>query len=197
MNSLEAVGAEPFLSSNPQEIKAASKIFFPGQGSFKAAMTKLNELELSETIKTKALSGTPFFGICVGMQILFSKGSEGDNETSGLGIFDARVDKFNLKNNLKIPHMGWNTVSYQETVTKDPVFKGLKDSESFYFVHSYRVSLDNDFQSQFTNSEIRSSNYGEDFLSYIWNGENLFASQFHTEKSGEAGLTLLRNFTEL
>jgi glutamine amidotransferase len=211
-NSLAAIGAKTYLSSDPKEISLADRIVFPGVGSFGIAMQQLQELGLIEVLREKAGSGLPFLGICVGMQVLFSYGAELADERSalpsgqglceGIGIFSGLVNKFDSKA-LKVPHIGWNTLAYRNDFNKshkNPLFKGVENESSFYFVHSYRVAVGDDLQScqvKYPQLEVAITDYGGPFISHIWDGHGLFACQFHVEKSGEAGLQLLRNFVNL
>ncbi len=195
-NSLKFLGINSYLSSDPKEITKASKIIFPGVGSYAKAMEELNKLDLIKVIQDKASSKTPFMGVCVGMQVLFESGTESQaNEVKGLGIIPGIVDRFPNTMNFKIPHMGWNTISNNNS----KIFTDIKASEHFYFVHSYRVSSQHHkaIQQRFPEAVLTTTNYIDDFLSAFYNGTNLYACQFHPEKSGEAGLQVLRNFANL
>lgn len=193
-NTVNHLGAESYLSSDPQEIAQAEKILFPGVGSFDSAMKHIKELGLAQVIQEKAISGIPFLGICVGMQVLFESGSEGEQKTKGLGLLKGTIDKFAKKDKIKIPHMGWNQVRLASD-SKNPLFKKIENNSDFYFVHSYMAEVSKCTQDK--DFEIISTNYGTDFISSIWNGKNLFACQFHPEKSGENGLRVIKNFIEL
>ena len=192
-NTLNKLGAESFLSSDPKEIEKAEKIIFPGVGSFQSAMEHINELGLKEVLISKANSGIPFLGICVGMQVLFEKGSESTGtEVEGLGIFPGTIEKFKFNDpKLKIPHMGWNQVNTPSS--ENPLFKGIENNSDFYFVHSYMAKKPEKDEAYLASL----SNYGYDFISSIWNRENLFACQFHPEKSAENGLKVIQNFLSL
>lgn len=200
LNSLEHVGAKFSVSSNPKEISRASKIIFPGVGSFNAAMTKLHELDLMSVLKEKIEESCPFLGICVGMQVLFNEGEESNTpnqNTKGIGAIPGTVTKLAKKDGFKIPHMGWNQVKISSP--QNPLFKGIKDNSDFYFVHSYACKIDeaDSIQKKFPNAEFSSTEHSEVFISSFWNGENLFSTQFHPEKSSAQGLQVLKNFTEL
>ncbi len=193
LSALKLIGAEAYTSSKASEIEAAEKIIFPGVGSFSQSMNEIKKLGLNQVIASKACSGIPFLGICVGMQVMFEKGTESEAESSdGLGLFKGIVDKFPENLKLKIPHMGWNQV---QQGPQNPLFEGIDNNENFYFVHSYKASMDNKLKNP--QAQFASSSYGQDFISHIWNGKNLFAVQFHPEKSGQAGLKLLSNFLRL
>jgi imidazole glycerol-phosphate synthase subunit HisH len=193
-NSLKFLDIHSYLSSDPQEISSATKIIFPGVGSYAKAMAELKKLKLIEVIQDKANSNTPFMGVCVGMQVLFEYGTEG-SKVKGLGIIPGSVDKFPETSNYKIPHMGWNTVNDCDS----EIFADIKEAEYFYFVHSYRVSNDASeaILKCFPRAILSKTNYIENFVSAFYNGNNLYACQFHPEKSGEAGLQVLKNFAKL
>lgn len=189
LNSLEKVGADFYKSNDAVEISKATKIVFPGVGSFKAAMQSLKEFDLIPVIKEKISDGTPFLGICIGMQVLFASSEECPEQSEGLGIFKSPLEKFK-STELKIPHMGWNQV--MQNNMKDPLFAGIEDGSDFYFVHSYRVAT-----KSFTQADYSYCEYGEKFISSVWNSKNLFACQFHPEKSAANGLKYLDNFCKL
>lgn len=175
------------LTPHAEDIQAADKVIFPGQGAMPDCMNALNRSGLREAV-LDALKNKPFFGICVGAQLLFDHSEEGD--TAGLGWFSGSVKRF--ANNqtdahgdkLKIPHMGWNTVHQTQT---HPLFDGVVQNERFYFVHSYY------FVPNQSDIVLATSEYPHEFACIVGK-DNVFATQFHTEKSHEAGLTLLRNF---
>lgn len=194
-NSLKYIGANCYVSSDKSEVLRADKIFFPGVGSFYQAIESLNKLGLGQAIKQKIDDNIPCLAICLGMQVLFKLSTEvptghHQKETPGLAIIPSKVERFNSNFNLKIPHMGWNRVHNEDS--SNPLFKGILQDSQFYFVHSYRVLYD-----KLDGYSISSTLYGEKFISSIWNKANLFATQFHPEKSAEAGLTLLKNFDNL
>jgi len=194
-NSLEAIGADIVISSNPEQIEQAEKIIFPGVGSFEKAMQEIKSLGLDHAIKKSIARKTKFLGICVGMQVLFECGHEG-TISKGLEIIPGQIEKFDDKICPKIPHMGWNTVKGNAS----PLFKDISPEEHFYFVHSFAAKVPNELENinkKFPKSNIYSTEYFEKFISHFWDGENLFACQFHPEKSGEAGLKLLKNFINL
>ncbi|MDD9897664.1 MAG: imidazole glycerol phosphate synthase subunit HisH [Candidatus Melainabacteria bacterium] len=188
-NSLEAIGASTQISSDPVVIAQASKILFPGVGSFGIAMQSLAELGLDQVIKDKIAQECPVLAICVGMQALF-QGSTEDQSASGLGIIPAQVTRFSESHGLKIPHMGWNSVHNHNP--QNPLFKGIPEDSQFYFVHSYRAQ-----KQELEGYSTATTDYGDEFISHIWNGRSLFACQFHPEKSAENGLKLLNNFLKL
>ena len=173
--ALKRLGVEPILSSSINEIQAADKIIFPGVGEASSAMIQLKEKNLQQVIpKLKQ----PVLGICLGMQLMCSYSEEGN--TQGLGIFPVKVKKF-TSTELKVPQIGWNTLSTKEHA----LFNGLDKNEYVYFVHSYYAEL-----SDYT---IGISRYGENFSSALAN-DNFYAVQFHPEKSAKAGEQILSNF---
>ncbi len=188
-NSLEYIGAKPLITSDPQEILSSDKIIFPGVGSFQVAAEQINKLGIAGALKKARDKRIPILGICVGMQIMFEAGTEGAR-TEGLGFFKGSVEEFKSLE-LKIPHMGWNQVDFSAS-TNNPLIKNLKTKENFYFVHSYRVAVTNEQKAQ-----VASCSYAGDFIAHIWDGATTWGSQFHIEKSGEAGLQMLKNFVSL
>ena len=182
--AFEKCGARAVVSSRPRDIERAGKIVLPGVGAFTHAMRELKKLKLVGPLRKKILSGTPYLGLCLGLQLLFEKSEEGAR-VAGLGIIPGRVKKF--RTNLKVPHMGWNTVSTRKGC---PLFKGKGKDDHFYFVHSY-------FGAPEDKSWIAgTTEYGRKFCSAVWKG-NVFATQFHPEKSQAAGLRLIKNFIKL
>lgn len=179
MNALTTLGAQVEVSSNPEVVKRADKIIFPGQGAAGAGMTALKERNLVEVLQKTTV---PFLGICLGMQLLFNYSEEAD--TQCLGILPGRVERFK-NTSLKIPQMGWNMV---KQVGDSRLFKGVADETFFYFANSYRVSL---------NESITGLGlYGEPFCASIQK-DNFYGVQFHPEKSGPNGLKVLSNFLAL
>ena len=186
-SSLKRVGAETVVTSDRAVIERAEKIILPGVGAFADAAKKLKESGLGDVVKAQAALGKPVMGICLGMQILFEKSYEyGENE--GLGLLKGNVVpmKGYIDENLKIPHIGWNTLRF---VRKNPLFKYLKDGDYVYFVHSYFVSGCQD-------SLIADTEYGKPLTAAVAKG-NVYGCQFHPEKSGDVGLKILQAFCEL
>jgi len=183
--AFEYLGFEVKLASKGFELERADCMVLPGVGAFKEAMERLKSGGIKEEIRKKVLRDKiPFLGICLGMQLLFEFSYEGESE--GLSIFEGKVKLFPKKEGVKIPHMGWNKIN----VVKDSLLlKGL-DGQYFYFVHSYYVDT--------TDLDLVSSLciHGLEFTASV-ERENIFATQFHPEKSGEAGLYLLENFGRL
>ncbi|MEW6608430.1 MAG: imidazole glycerol phosphate synthase subunit HisH [bacterium] len=187
LNMLKKIGANAISSSKMPDIEKADKLILPGVGAFDNGMTNLNKSGLipilNEIIFNKKI---PILGICLGMQLLAKRSEEGT--LSGLGWLDAEVVrfKFDTSCNLKIPHMGWDTV---ELVKENCMFKGLEQSR-FYFVHSYHVVCHNRLDI------LAETCYGYNFVSAVQK-DNIIGVQFHPEKSHKFGMTLLRNFVEL
>lgn len=175
--AVNRLGYEPVLTKDHDEIKSADKVIFPGVGAAKAAMEQLKESGLDKVIPTLT---QPVLGICVGMQLMAKHSKEGDVEC--LGIIDAEVVKF--EEELKIPHMGWNDLSE----TKSDLFANLPSEHQVYFVHSYYVPVN-----EYT---IATTDYGVNFSAAI-KKDNFYAVQFHTEKSGDIGERILKQFLEL
>ena len=177
MFAIERLGYKAVLSNNPDEIKAADKVIFPGVGEASYAMKMLKESGLDTLIPTLK---QPVLGICLGMQLMCNKSEEGN--TKGLGIFDVDVIKFTSK--VKVPQMGWNQI-YN---LKSDLFKGINENEYMYLVHSYYAPD--------CAESIATTNYEVEYASALENG-NFYGTQFHPEKSGDIGEQILGNFLKL
>jgi glutamine amidotransferase len=182
----ERVGHSATITSDPAVLKDADKIVLPGVGAFRDAIAALRSRKLVEPIRAAIDGGKPFLGICLGLQLLFNTSYE-DGEYEGLGIVPGEVVRFQVPREYKVPHMGWNQVRFQR---RSPVFDGVVDGSHFYFVHSYYV-VPEDASVIATETE-----YPTAFCSSIWR-DNLYAMQFHPEKSQAVGLRVLKNFAEL
>lgn len=178
------VGGDVKISSSAEDIKRADKIILPGVGAFGDCMKNLAATGLIPTIKAEISAGKPILGICVGLQILFA-GSEESPNVDGLNIFSGHVKRI-CAGDLKIPHMGWNSIKFGGS----KLFAGLSGEPYFYFVHSYHAVPDD------KNIIAATTNYGETVTAAV-EFENIFATQFHPEKSGDVGLQVLKNFVEL
>ncbi len=186
--SLKKIGIEAVVTSDENVIKQADRIILPGVGAFGDAAKKLRSSGLVELITEEAKNGKPFLGICLGMQLLFEKGFEyGEHE--GLGFLKGNVIPLENKipENLKIPHMGWNALDF--VGEKSPIFKYINDGDFVYFVHSF-------YATDCEDSVIATSEYGIPVTAAVGKG-NIFGCQFHPEKSGEVGLSILKAFCEI
>jgi len=191
--ALEFVGAKVIVTHDPDLILNADSVVLPGVGAFKDCMANLEELKLIDPIRKFIDGGKPFLGICLGLQVLFEE-SEEYGPVAGLGILPGKVVKFpggssETKNGrpIKIPHMGWNQIKVKKNV---PLFGGVGDAPYFYFVHSYYVVPEDQ------NMIATVTNYGVEFVSGIQH-KNIYAFQFHPEKSQTLGLSILERFSNL
>jgi glutamine amidotransferase len=175
------VGVKARVVSEPRAVDNAIAVVLPGVGAFRDCMRNLEEKSLTESIVRSIQKGKPYLGICLGLQVLFTE-SEEFGIYKGLDILKGKVIRFQI--DLKVPHMGWNNV---KLVKRPPIFDGIKDEAFFYFVHSFYVVPDNN------DVLAATTDYGITFTSMVWK-DNLFATQFHPEKSQETGLRLLKNF---
>jgi glutamine amidotransferase len=181
----ERIGLGAKLTRNKKEIERSSAVVLPGVGAFKDCMENLEKYGLVEPLLNSIEKGKPYLGICLGLQILFSE-SEEFGSHQGLDLIKGKVVRFRSDPGHKVPHMGWNTVDKEKEV---PLLQGIESGDFFYFVHSYYViPKEIEWISTFTT-------YGEPFVSSIWK-ENLFATQFHPEKSQQKGLRILENFVK-
>ena len=186
--ALRKVGADVRTVTGPAGMKGAQGAVLPGVGAFDDCITAMQRQELLRGVKDFIASGRPFLGICVGYQALFEKSEEFNSCAAGLGIFKGKVVRFSEQPGLKIPQIGWNQLELAQPDC--PLFRGIADGSYVYFVHSFYPKPDDQ-------SIVASRTaYGEPFASAIWH-RNVFATQFHPEKSQEVGLKLLKNFLEL
>ena len=185
--ALIAAGAKPLVTSDPDLVAQADRIVVPGQGAFGDCVRNLRSRGLDEAIAQAIASGKPYFGICLGLQILFESSEEGskseDGEAAGLGLLKGHVKRFDPKVG-KVPHMGWNSVVKTHEYH---VLNGIDDGTYFYFIHSYYAAPDDDA------CVVLRCDYGGPFVAAVQQ-DNIFACQFHPEKSQGAGLRLLANF---
>lgn len=185
--ALEACGASPFVTNDPLKIKSADKVVLPGVGAFGDAMAELSRRGLVEPIKEHVHDRKIILGICLGMHLFFGT-SEENPGAEGLGVLEGSVIKFKTGMGYKVPHMGWNEIIFRKTDC--PLFEGMDNGSSVYFCHSYYPDpVDRDCVSA-------STEYGTDFPSMIWK-DNIYAMQFHPEKSQATGLSLVKNFVRL
>jgi glutamine amidotransferase len=189
------IRADVKVTADPTVISNSKGIVLPGVGAFRDCMANLERLDLLELIKKEIGKGKPYLGICLGLQILFSE-SEEFGLCKGMNLFRSKVRRFrfdtanqttDIKPTLKIPHMGWNNVKYH---LRPPIFDEIPDNSFFYFVHSYYVSAENQ------DIVAATTNYGIDFASVVWR-DNIFATQFHPEKSQQLGIKVLKGFNKI
>ena len=188
VSSFKAIGADAVITNDVATIKSADKIILPGVGAFEDAAKKLCDSGLDKIVLEEVAKGKPLMGICLGMQLLFKHSYEyGCHE--GLGLIDADILPFEgkLDKELKIPHIGWNALKLEKTDC--PLFKYIKDGDHVYFVHSFFVPGDNE-------STVATAEYGLSLTATVQRG-NVCGCQFHPEKSGEVGLSILRAFCEM
>lgn len=184
--ALLLLGQEVKITGDAQEILQADKVVLPGVGAFGDAMANLKKRGLDQVIRQVAESGTPFLGICLGLQLLFERSDEAPG-VEGLGILKGEIRKIPQQEGLKIPHMGWNSLHLEHN---GRLFQGIKEGSYVYFVHSYYLRAEEE--------EIvkASTEYSTHIHASVEKG-NVFACQFHPEKSSEVGLKILKNFVEL
>jgi glutamine amidotransferase len=183
--AVQKVGGDAVITSDPDVIKSADRIIFPGVGAAGAAMDNLKKLNLDVLVKEQIASGKPFLGICVGLQVLFEM-SEEDGGTDCLDIVPGQVKLFTAAQpETKVPQMGWNSVNFLD---KHPLLEGIENNSYFYFVHSYYpYTSDKDYI-------LGETTYADVTFSSMIYKDNLVATQFHLEKSGKVGLKILENF---
>jgi glutamine amidotransferase len=185
--AFERVGFAAEVTSDPGRIAQGARLVVPGVGAFRDMIARLRQTGLDRTITDHVRSGRPFLGICLGMQLLFTRSHE-DGVYAGLELFRGDVVRFPEVPGLKVPHMGWNTLRLPRRDC--PLFAGLPPDPAVYFVHSYfAVPADRGIVAA-------ESDYPEPFCAAVWR-DNVFATQFHPEKSQDVGLTMLRNFARL
>ena len=184
--ALQKLNAEVVITKDAEEILQADKVILPGVGAFGDAMANLKKYGLDKVIHQVVEKGTPFLGICLGLQLLFERSDETPGAI-GLGVLEGEVLRIPDKDNLKIPHMGWNSLHLQN---QGRLFQGISEQSYVYFVHSYYLKAkDEDIVKTTTD-------YGVNIHASVEKG-NVFACQFHPEKSSEVGLQILKNFVEL
>jgi imidazole glycerol phosphate synthase glutamine amidotransferase subunit len=181
INAIESLGETVKIVASGEDILAAEKLVFPGVGAFGNMMHILREKKYVEPLRAFLQSNRPFLGICLGLQALFDHSEEAP-DVNGLGLIAGSVKRFAI--DLSVPHIGWNGLNFKQA---SPIFSGLDGDEKFYFVHSYHVMADD------AAVILTTTDYGCEFVSSIQKG-NIIATQFHPEKSGRAGLTILQNF---
>lgn len=186
--ALLKVGAEVRIARTPEEMAGARAVVLPGVGAFDDCIQAMERQHLLNASREFIRSGLPFLGICVGYQALFEKSEEFNSCAAGMGIFQGKVVRFTNGNGLKVPQIGWNQLRIMKS--ECPLFKGIADQSYVYFVHSF-------FPKPVDSAIVATqTTYGETFASAVWR-DNVFATQFHPEKSQKVGLQLLDNFVRL
>lgn len=182
-NALRYIGEEWLITSDKNEIEKCDRMILPGVGAFPAAMKILREKEFDSFIKAQT-EKKPLLGICLGMQMLFDESDEIET-TKGLGLISGRVQR--VPTNLKLPHIGWNSLRFNNT---SPLLAGVPEDSYVYFVHSFCAVT------KYSEELIASAEYGTEVAAIV-GSSNVFGCQFHPEKSGDVGLTILKNFCSL
>ena len=185
--ALTAAGGDVRLVPNPETVAQADAVVLPGVGAFDDCINAMQRQELFEAARAFVSTGKPFLGICVGYQALFEKSEEFNSCAAGLGIFEGSVVRF-PDTEVKVPQIGWNEVQFSKPDC--PILQGIESGSHFYFVHSYYP------QPKDESIVATRTEYGVDFVSAVWR-DNVFATQFHPEKSQKVGLQLLTNFVNL
>lgn len=184
--ALDYLGQESVITRDKEKLLLADKVILPGVGAFSDAMEKLKSYGLIEVIREIIAKGTPFLGICLGLQLLFERSDEAPG-VEGLSIFNGSINRIPDAQGIKIPHMGWNSLEIKQGAK---LFKEIPNQSYVYFVHSYYLKADDETVVAAT------TEYGVNIHASV-EKDNVFACQFHPEKSGEVGLTILKNFAEL
>lgn len=187
-NALDYLGVKSFISASPKELEKSDKLILPGVGAFPEAWERMNRDGLSEFIKNE-IRTKKILGICLGMQLLFEKSYE-FKECDGMSLIPGYVVKlsaYSEKNEYKIPHMGWNSLSFKQ---ENPLIEGLAENDFVYFVHSFKAETAEKYI-------IASAEYGEEIPAIVHDGGNVYGTQFHPEKSERVGLKILENFAHL
>jgi glutamine amidotransferase len=186
--ALKKVGADVRVTRDSKGINGAAAVVLPGVGAFDDCMNALQKQELLEGVREFIKTGKPFLGICVGYQALFEKSEEFNSCAAGLSLFKGKVRRFSEKPGIKIPQIGWNQIDIAQS--NCPLYKNISNGSYVYFVHSFFPEPQDD------SIVATRTTYGDTFASSVWNG-NVFATQFHPEKSQNVGLQLLKNFVNL
>lgn len=177
------------ISSSFKEVVASDKVILPGVGAFKKAMDELEKRGLADAVKKVIKDGKPFLSICLGLQLLFSESEEGGS-VNGLGILKGLVKKFKDVEDLKVPHMGWNRITTSDKQRAVRILSGVPDKSYMYFVHSYYVEPED------RSIVLCETGYGDTFTSGV-HKDNIYAFQFHPEKSQTQGLKIVKNFVDI
>lgn len=184
--ALQFLGQEPVVTRDKETLLQAEKVIVPGVGAFGDAMGKMHQYGLAEVLREIAAKGTPLLGICLGLQLFFES-SEETPGVEGLGLLPGKIVRIPDKEGFKIPHMGWNSIQINPA---SRLLKGIEEGAYVYFVHSYYLQAENEADVAATTDYVVNIHAAAEH-------ENIFATQFHPEKSGEIGLRILKNFIEL
>ena len=185
--ALQFIGEKPLVTRDAEQIRGADKVIVPGVGAFEDAMGRMNRYRLTEVLRETAAQGTPMLGICLGLQLFFERSDESENNVEGLGLLPGEIVRFPAKDGYKIPHMGWNSIHINP---KARLLHGISQDSYVYFVHSYYL------RAQRKEDVAASTDYIVEVHAAV-ERDNVFATQFHPEKSGEVGLQILKNFVSI
>ncbi|MCI5731559.1 MAG: imidazole glycerol phosphate synthase subunit HisH [Eubacterium sp.] len=185
--ALQYIGEKPVITREISQINKADKVIVPGVGAFEDAMGKMNRYHLTETLRKVAASGTPIMGICLGLQLFFERSDESEHDVEGLGLLPGEIVRFPEKEGYKIPHMGWNSLKINPS---SRLLKGIPEDTYVYFVHSYYLQAKHEEDVAATTDYIVNVHAAVEH-------DNVFATQFHPEKSGDVGLEILKNFASI
>lgn len=185
--ALQYIGAECVITRDREVIQNAEKVIVPGVGAFEDAMNKMNHYQLTEVLREVAERGTPIMGICLGLQLFFERSEESEHNVEGLGLLPGEIVRFPEKEGFKIPHMGWNSLAVNPA---SRLLRGIPQDSYVYFVHSYYLKAKNKEDVAATTDYIVNVHAAVEH-------DNIFATQFHPEKSGDVGLQILKNFVAL
>lgn len=185
--ALQHLGEEVVITREIEILLSVDKVILPGVGAFEDAMRKLERYDLIDPIKMIVEKGMPFLGICLGLQLMFERSDESEHNVAGLGILEGEIVKIPPEKDLKIPHMGWNSIQIKKG---NKLFRGIEDNAYVYFVHSYYLKAKH-------NEDVAATTEYSTLIHASVEHENIFACQFHPEKSGEVGLQILKNFADL
>lgn len=185
--ALEYIGQTPVITRDVKEISKADKLIVPGVGAYQEAVARMDSYGLTAPIREYAASGRPIFGICLGLQLFFERSEESVDDVEGLSLLPGRILRFPATEGFKIPHMGWNSINIKNS---SGIFKDIPNGSFVYFVHSYYLQAENE------EDVAAECEYIVPFHAAVAH-KNIFATQFHPEKSGEVGLQILKNYVEL
>lgn len=185
--ALQYIGEKPVITREISQINKADKVIVPGVGAFEDAMGKMSRYHLTENLRKVAASGTPIMGICLGLQLFFERSDESEHDVEGLGLLPGEIVRFPEKEGYKIPHMGWNSLKINPS---SRLLKGIPEDTYVYFVHSYYLQAKHEEDVAATTDYIVNVHAAVEH-------DNVFATQFHPEKSGDVGLEILKNFASI